>query len=302
MSRLLAFPLFVFMILFGLPTRAVQGELRNTTTSDQLQQRETVLSQSVGLSSWLIEGRSSETTFPSGRNRISQLKILRSFNETTNWAFDFGMAHIDDQEKTTQIPLGRASLRSHPGLSFLRADLERKLPASWLGIRVPSASFITENELRLTGSVLWGQKWRTSIAWTQSQWSDQNRKNSTDTSLMYGISTGWPWVWIGYGVLSQKYSHQMSDYWSPRKFSTHGLRFDSSFPITDIWSGIFALNLNNYNEDGFTGQGSYGVAGIQARWSPQTEAKLTTTQIRSGQSRSRWSSDEVQFSFTHRFE
>lgn len=294
--------IFAFgVLLTPLPSLAASLEARDLRTSDQIKLQEVSLAESFSEQSWTAGAGLVRTQFARGENELSLVRLQHRPAELSAWSFEAGLARIEADSESRDLGFGGVQYKSHPGLSFVLVQLSRQLPASRASLREASGSFLTEDELSVTLSALLADVWRPSLLMRGSKWSDDNEKRFADFSLMYGLSTGWPWMWVGYGAFTQSFRSQEAAYWSPAQFQSHGPRVDLSFPIKGIWSAFFALNINHYDEDGFRGTGSYGVAGVQAQWQQGSGAKLGFTQIRSGQSSTPWSSDEVQFSLTHRF-
>ncbi len=76
--------------------------------------------------------------------------------------------------------------------------------------------------------------------------SDQNTKSVTNISLLYGIATDEPWIWVGLGYENTSYKFVTPDYWSPSAFMAFGFRSEANIPIYLI-DNIF-INLEfNYN-------------------------------------------------------
>lgn len=107
-------------------------------------------------------------------------------------------------------------------------------------------------------------KLRIANAYKYSQYSDDNIRRQDIFSILYGISESWPWIWLGVGGEYLAYDKDVVDYYSPSSFKSTGLRFDSSFPITEKLSASVAANADIvYEEDLERGRGRYIALGVQ---------------------------------------
>nr|BFD32526.1 hypothetical protein GTC16762_21440 [Pigmentibacter ruber] len=76
--------------------------------------------------------------------------------------------------------------------------------------------------------------------------SDQNAKSVSTVSLLYGIATDEPWIWVGIGYDNTSYKYNTTNYWSPSAFMGFGFRSEANVPIYVI-DNVY-LNLEfNYN-------------------------------------------------------
>lgn len=93
--------------------------------------------------------------------------------------------------------------------------------------------------------------------------SDGNQRTDNDLSLMYGIATSWPWIWVGLGTGYLTNSKANQPYWSPRQFYSYGPRLDIAAPIYRTFSFAVGLNLNKFQDIDFRqGQGFYSNSKI----------------------------------------
>ncbi len=94
--------------------------------------------------------------------------------------------------------------------------------------------------------------------------TDGNRRTAWDAALMYGISTGTPWIWAGLGIEGLGYSSRVRGYWSPESFSSYGPRIEAAVPLSESWSFNAGLNLNRFREEQLAfGNGYYGSLKLQ---------------------------------------
>jgi hypothetical protein len=148
-----------------------------------------------------------------------------------------------------------------------------------------------------TGSVRWrpAYRWRLLGQGNRREYDDENNSHQGTMSILYGVSPEWPWIWAGVGAQYLSFKRQVADYWSPKRFTAYGLRFDSSFPITQRLTGTAAANLDKLDEDGSTGTGYYLQAGVQYRLHGELYARLDLTGSKSIQRTTTWSSNSIIF-------
>ncbi len=264
-------------------------------TSDSLRLRGVTLGVENG---YLLKAESQQLEMRSQTERIHTVSAGYRFKkEKHEFEGLYKLIDLDREDSHRTRGLGSLGYTFTEEKVFTRLTLRQHLPAQTLSILQPSSIDLKEEEL--TANLVFTPLKKLKLQTTQILgWrSDANRKHNSDYALLYGVSPGWPWIWVGYGYYTLKYSERSPGYWSPQDFSSHGFRIDSSFPIYSKLSGIFGLNLNNYDEDGFSGKGHYGVAGLQWGSSAETHFKATWTQIRSGQSSSPWKYDGLMLSF-----
>jgi hypothetical protein len=118
--------------------------------------------------------------------------------------------------------------------------------------------------------------------------SDNNRQDQYTGALLYGISPDTPWVWIGIGGEHMGYDMQRPDYWSPRYYSSYGLRWESDFPLGARVTASLGLNLDRVHEDGVASNGQYYAFGLDTRISANLVLRLNASRVNSIQSGSRW--------------
>jgi hypothetical protein len=120
--------------------------------------------------------------------------------------------------------------------------------------------------------------------------SDDNAGQRYSFAVLYGISPGWPWIWFGVGGGWLSYDEQRPGYWSPDEFTSVGLRFQSSFPLTDAFEASIAANLDRIEEKGLgDGHGEYIDASLTYRLTSTMRLRLGARRINSIQRGDRWS-------------
>ena len=123
--------------------------------------------------------------------------------------------------------------------------------------------------------------------------SDTNSKMSLDTSLMYGISTGVPWIWLGVGYEYLSFSFRQTGYWSPTHFYSVGPRFEGEFPIINQLNFGVGLNVNHFGEESASpGNGYFGSLKLQYGNRNEFNLALNYIRILAQQNSNPWSSNE----------
>lgn len=137
------------------------------------------------------------------------------------------------------------------------------------------------------------------ISGTSSIWnlSDSNTRRENITRLLYGISPGWPWIWIGMSYEELMYDIVKPDYWTPENFRSVGLVFESSFPIIENLSGAFSASLTNTKEDNNPkGKGGSINVGLDYKLTRAHTLRFGYNRIRSSQESSGWTENTYNLS------
>lgn len=133
------------------------------------------------------------------------------------------------------------------------------------------------------------ERWRLVSRNTYRVYSDTNERKDTDTSILYGISTGVPWIWVGAGVEYLSFLKPESTYWTPDRFSAYGPRFEGDFPIEGNFSVAGGLNINRNQQDGLEGGwGYYASAKLRYGTREGSRIELGFQSILSQQRTGRW--------------
>lgn len=143
---------------------------------------------------------------------------------------------------------------------------------------------------------------RISGASTTWDLSDSNTKRETKARILYGISPGWPWIWIGVSYEKLKYEIVKPDYWTPENFRSVGLVFESSFPISDNLTGAVAASTSNVKEDNNPkGNGNSINLGLDYKLTEAHTLRLGFDRIVSQQKKSTWSENTYKLSVNGSF-
>lgn len=209
-----------------------------------------------------------------------------------------GAFAVDSRVATTSTLVGRAVYQKKSDKQQVTVSLEkRSLPEVFRSTSLAGIS-LTEERLDALYSRIFDKHWKLQGALAGTKISDDNHGVSYDAAVMYGISPGWPWIWLGYGASGLYFEDAKVGYWSPEKFYTHGPRFDSSFPLYGEFSGIVGANLNFYKENETQGDGFLLSAGLQWGRYDGNNVRVLYTKIRSGQSQSPWVYEGIRASCT----
>jgi len=141
------------------------------------------------------------------------------------------------------------------------------------------------------------QRLRLDIAAQYGSWSDDNFNRQYDVDILYGISPDWPSIWVGLGSEFIQFKQVRDGYWSPKLFSAHGLRIDSSFPIYRRLDASAAVNVDRIKEKGSdAGLGYYLDAGFDWTVGRLMHIRLHYARSSSIQRASRWYDNMVSLS------
>lgn len=297
-SKLLVSSLCVFIVSHSFATSV---DVFGAKTSDDIELD--YLEVSSQYKSFSLQARVSETSFSKKYGSIYSLggNYDLKVTETQSVSLGADIKDVDLNERHHVRPYFSGNYKFTGKWALLSIGGEQRLPGETLSVTQVSFIDLREDELFYSLTLRPVDYLRFISSQYYSWTADNNEKFSADTALFYGISKGWPWIWIGYGYSTLNYQKNSHGYWSPDRFWAHGFRLDASFPVVDKLSGILAINLNKYNEDGFKGDGYFAVAGVQWGASSKDHIKLMWTQIKSGQSNSPWVYNSLNLKATYSF-
>lgn len=153
------------------------------------------------------------------------------------------------------------------------------------------------------------ERWRI-ISRNKLRWySDSNHSETADLAAMYGFATTNPWVWVGPALnyVSFANTSQLVDrngYWAPLHFEAHGLRAETSLPISH-WQNLALLANGSWHrqkEKGFAwGTGFSYTIGLRMGDRNRSQGELTYNRIESKQVSSDWSTSVWRASYNYNF-
>jgi len=128
--------------------------------------------------------------------------------------------------------------------------------------------------------------------------SDGNQSKHHRGALLYGISTGTPWVWAGVEVQSLSYDKTKSNYWSPTEYEAYALIANGNFAVNK------KLNLNvnaslNRTKEGKFDWATGGAVSVGADYALTKNIKLKAhaTYLESTRDNVKWDGSKVGVSF-----
>ena len=159
---------------------------------------------------------------------------------------------------------------------------------------------LSATALELRGLGLLGERWRLPFLISSKSFSDANQRSEFDMGLMYGISPGVPWIWLGLGVNHLRNSKTVLTYWTPSVFSSGGPRLDLSVPLGAAWSCGAAVNLNRFYDQDSQSWGSGHYADFSLRYGDrnQTNISLDYISINALRSSGIWVSSGMSLNFS----
>jgi hypothetical protein len=164
---------------------------------------------------------------------------------------------------------------------------ELKLPAAF-------SEALTAWTSRVQSLYRLGETWRFPIRGTVRNYSDDNSSWEYDLSVLYGISPGVPWIWVGAGFNQLSYQDQKSNYWTPKKITSDGPRLEWDIPLYGKFAFSGAANFNHIAEQDSAGaEGLVAVAGLKYGPREGFNIKLQFFNIQTTQLGKSWSSDTV---------
>lgn len=141
-----------------------------------------------------------------------------------------------------------------------------------------------------------GLKWKpvakARLEETVSLWnlSDDNVRKSSKFDAWWQLTQGW--VWLGLSYETEGYQNNVDGYWTPQKFQSFGLVFDSSVPLAknEKVSASFSASLAKIKEDDFPqGNASSFSAGLDYKLMNAFALRCAYNYLNSQQQTSDWS-------------
>ncbi len=140
-------------------------------------------------------------------------------------------------------------------------------------------------------------KWRVQGNILKQGLSDGNDSQKISGAVLYGISSGWPWIWTGIKAEKLEYDEQRASYWTPADYQSYGLTLDSSFPVSKDLSMSLGANFNRSKEDNNPSGTGYSVsAGADWKVAENISLKATGYLLESTQETSEWKQDGINLS------
>ncbi|MBL7671112.1 MAG: hypothetical protein JNM39_11575 [Bdellovibrionaceae bacterium] len=170
---------------------------------------------------------------------------------------------------------------------------ELKLPAAF-SHALTAWTFQTQSLYRL------GHTWRFPIRGNLRNYSDENSSWEYDLAVLYGVSPGTPWIWVGLGFNQLSYQIQKSDYWTPKKVTSDGPRLEWDIPLYGKLSFSGGANFNHIAEQNAPeAEGYVALAGLKYGLREGFNMKIQYFKIETTQLGKAWSSDSVSFTINN---
>jgi hypothetical protein len=225
----------------------------------------------------------------------------RKFSQNSELDAEIGEASLlntrNDQRQN--ILIGQIEERQVVGKKF-DSDVILKRDFIYLDLMQPGAvsEFIAAISAYANLQYHLSESWRL-LSRSSYRWlSDANRRVETDLAIMYGISTGVPWIWVGVGGDYLSFQTNRNVYWSPLQFYSFGPRVEVSTPLFGDFSLNVGANLNSQTELRFIpGTGYYAVASLDYGSRERVLVRLSYTRIQSYQGSNQWNDDGIALSF-----
>lgn len=226
-------------------------------------------------------------------------EFSRKISEKANMGLEAGMSRLsEDRGGSIIIPAGTLSAFIFPA-SFLSFEVMvfRKLA------NVDHRPGAVSTHLKEVGERLniYSQpveRIRVIAQGENKNLSDGNQKRWSDFSLLYGVSPGTPWIWLGMGGELFGYTRNTENdpvetrYWSPGRFISFGPRADIQIPIQGLLSLSIGANWNRLREGDLPwGTGYYLSPSLNYGSRENVLVSVYYTRISSKQGESSWSSN-----------
>jgi opacity protein-like surface antigen len=128
--------------------------------------------------------------------------------------------------------------------------------------------------------------------------SDGNKSRHHRGAVLYGISTGTPWVWAGVEAQSLSYEETKSNYWSPRDYEAYSLLITGNHKITEKFSIDGNANINRTKEnDSNWATGGAVTIGANYALTENTSIRADASYLESTRDNVKWDGSKVGISF-----
>jgi hypothetical protein len=128
--------------------------------------------------------------------------------------------------------------------------------------------------------------------------SDGNRSKHHRGALLYGISTGTPWVWAGIEAQSATYDEKKSNYWSPEDYEAYALIITGNYSVNQRLSVNGNASINRTHEDDFDwATGGSVTVGADYALTENTRIKAHASYLESTRDSTKWDGSKVGVSF-----
>lgn len=254
---------------------------------------------------WKLEAHDYDVSGETGKDTHHGADIVgtitKEFNDYITTELSVGAVYMENQRtrsysqrgkykgKVTLKPNNKVSLSLEHGedLLFKEAIIEDD-----------NNKLVSGKTTRIAGS------WRAAeriIAEGSSQYrelSDGNRSKQHRGALLYGISTGTPWVWVGVEAQSLSYDETKSNYWSPQDYEAYALIASGNFKVNDKLSVNVNGSVNRTKEDGFDwASGRSVTVGADYALSKNIHIKPYASYLESNRENVGWDGSRVGVSF-----
>lgn len=259
-------------------------------------EKETASAWDLGTRTLLASGNSPYGNYQAG---LLVGSLGRKFSKQMQLDSELGIHQIHNHDKHTSRLLTWGLSSTYRSLSNWSVQFKVSRDRAYVDFG-PGVAFSRLNSLRFNGRFIYRpvDKIKLMIKSSKAYLSDKNIRTHHDVEVLYGISTGNPWLWIGFGAERLEFSRDMSfelplaRYWSPNRFYAFGPRFDLNLPILPLYSFSLGASLSRIKENDLSsGTGFLLSPSIVYGSRDNSQLKLGYTRIDSRQNISKWNSD-----------
>ncbi|MCK5896218.1 MAG: hypothetical protein KAG20_05405 [Cocleimonas sp.] len=228
--------------------------------------------------------------------------ITKEFNQYVTGEFSVGNVYLENQRTRDYTQFtnykGKATIKPNSKVT-LTAEHGEDLLFKEAIIEDDANKLVSGETTRVAGT------WRAAeriIAEGSSQYrklSDDNSSKHHRAALLYGISTGTPWVWAGVEAQSLSYDEKKSNYWSPEEYEAYALIANGNFTVTKKLKINANASINRTKEDNFAwATGGAITIGTDYALTEKTSVKTHATYLQSTRDTTEWNGNSVGASFT----
>jgi hypothetical protein len=228
--------------------------------------------------------------------------ITKEFNKYVTGEFSVGTVYLENQRTRDYTQFAK-----YKGKATIKPNSKVTITAEHGEDLLFKEAIIEDDANKLVS----GETSRIATTWRAAEriiveGSSQYRKLSDDNSsehhrgaLLYGISTGTPWVWAGVEAQSLSYDDKKTNYWSPEEYQAYALIANGNFTVTKKLKINANASVNRTKEDNFAwATGGAISVGTDYALTEKTSVKTHATYLQSTRDTTQWNGNSVGASFT----
>lgn len=248
-----------------------------------------------GCDGLFTNGYSSRNYFTSGR---FSLMGGRKFSENFQTEIKAGAHEMYDTAARKKNLIFTGEIMNYfIFMDFMRGYFSANHDYAFIYLIMPAgvSDHLTTTNLNTRFNIRYSDSFQTVVRSNYYFISDGNRKFVIDANLLYGISTGTPWIWAGVGAEKTTNTQYSPDYWTPWEFFAYGLRSEAVFPLFGDFSGFLSANYHKLKDKESQAKGKGYDLTVKLTYGEReyNNISLYALRIKSEQSGQEWISDQM---------